>query len=120
MTRRVASGGDREDGRWPLVPRISWPAARRARAAGLAALTAALALSADIARAQDLTGQWQGAINPGKELRLVFVVASADGGGLRATMHSIDQGAQAIPVNVTVQGPTIGMAIAPRTSSATW
>lgn len=83
---------------------------RRGRAAGLAALASMLVLSANVS-AQDLTGQWQGTINPGKELRLVFVVANADGGGLRATMHSIDQGGQAIPANVTVQGTTVRIAI---------
>jgi uncharacterized protein (TIGR03435 family) len=76
------------------------------------ALMATLVLLAGgVTSAQDLTGQWQGTINPGKELRLVFVVANADGGGQRATMHSIDQGGQAIPANVTVQGTTIRIEI---------
>jgi len=73
-------------------------------------VAALVVLSGGVASAQDLTGQWQGTINPGKELRLVFVVANADG-GLRATMHSIDQGGQAIPATVTAQGTTILIAI---------
>ena len=72
---------------------------------------ALVVLSGSAAWAQNLTGQWQGTINPGKELRLVFVIANADGGGLRATMHSIDQGGQAIPANVTVQGTAVAIAI---------
>src|SRR5688572_21047407 len=87
------------------------PAMRYLRHAVAALVVLSPGLFPGAAWAQDLTGQWQGTINPGKELRLVFVVATAEGGGLRATMHSIDQGGQAIPATVTVQGTTIGIAI---------
>jgi uncharacterized protein (TIGR03435 family) len=64
------------------------------------------------AQAQSIVGNWQGTLQAGKELRIVFVIANADGGGLRATMHSIDQGGQGIPVNtVTLQGSTLRMSV---------
>jgi uncharacterized protein (TIGR03435 family) len=74
-------------------------------------LAALVILAGHVVSAQDLTGQWQGTINPGKELRLVFVIANADGGGLRGTMHSIDQGGQGIPATVTAQGTTVRIGI---------
>jgi uncharacterized protein (TIGR03435 family) len=72
-------------------------------------------LSASVlAQSQNITGNWQGTLQAGKELRIVFVIANADGGGLRATMHSIDQGAQGIPVtSVTLSGTTLRMSVAP-------
>ena len=65
------------------------------------------------AQAPNMAGNWQGTLQAGKELRIVFVIANADGGGLRATMHSIDQGGQGIPVNTaTLQGSTLRMSVA--------
>src|SRR4029434_5525546 len=64
------------------------------------------------AQAQNVTGNWQGTLQAGKELRIVFVIANADGGGLRATMISIDQGGQGIPANtVTLQGSTLRISV---------
>jgi uncharacterized protein (TIGR03435 family) len=72
----------------------------------------AMLLLASAAHAQNLVGNWQGTLQAGKELRIVFVIANAEGGGLRATMHSIDQGAQGIPVTtITLQGSTLRMSI---------
>jgi uncharacterized protein (TIGR03435 family) len=63
---------------------------------------------------QNLAGQWQGTINPGKELRLVFVLtANAAGGGYTASMHSIDQGGQGIAATVVAQGNSVRLAVAP-------
>jgi bla regulator protein blaR1 len=77
---------------------------------GMATLAA---LSGAALFAQDLTGTWQGALQAGgRELRTVIKISTADGGGLRAVMYSIDQGAQPMPVNpVTVQGSTVKMSI---------
>ena len=59
-----------------------------------------------------ITGNWQGTLNVGKELRLVVVIANADGGGLRATFYSIDQTPQGMPAsNVTLQGTTFRMSL---------
>jgi hypothetical protein len=62
-------------------------------------LAIALVLSAaGIAQAQDIVGDWQGTLKAGDvELRLALhVTKGAD--GLKATMDSIDQGANGIPV----------------------
>jgi uncharacterized protein (TIGR03435 family) len=45
------------------------------------------------ARAQDVTGQWQGTLKAGKDLRIIAKITKDDG-KLGATMYSIDQGAQ--------------------------
>jgi len=61
---------------------------------------------------QNIAGSWQGTLQAGKELRLVFVIAG-EGSGLKATMHSIDQGAQGIPVTtISLHGTTLRMSIA--------
>jgi uncharacterized protein (TIGR03435 family) len=63
---------------------------------------------------QNLAGQWQGTINPGKELRLVFVLtANAASGGYTASMHSIDQGGQGIAATVVTQGNSVRLSVAP-------
>jgi uncharacterized protein (TIGR03435 family) len=66
------------------------------------------------AQAPNLAGQWQGTINAGKELRLVFVLSpNAAGGGLTAAMYSIDQSPAAIGATIVVQGGNVRLAIAP-------
>jgi uncharacterized protein (TIGR03435 family) len=54
-----------------------------------------------------ITGNWQGTLNAGQQLRMVVVIANGDGGGLRATFYSIDQTSQGLPGGgVTLQGNT--------------
>ncbi len=49
--------------------------------------------------AQDITGDWNGTLKPGGgELRLVLHITKNADGTLKATLDSIDQGANAIPV----------------------
>lgn len=63
------------------------------------------------AQTPNIAGNWQGTLQAGKELRIVFVIAG-EGTALKATMHSIDQGAQGIPVNtITLQGNTLRMSV---------
>lgn len=63
----------------------------------LAALAAATTLGA---QAQDIVGDWQGALKIGEaELHLVVHIAKVDNGGLKATMDSPDQGATGIPIS---------------------
>jgi uncharacterized protein (TIGR03435 family) len=70
-------------------------------------------LSGHVAHAQSVTGSWQGTLNPGKELRIVFVISNANAGGLAAMMYSIDQGGPGFAASaVTFQGTTLRMAIA--------
>lgn len=53
-----------------------------------------------IARAQDVSGDWQGTLNTGMgELRLVLHITKNADGSLKATLDSIDQGANGIPVS---------------------
>ena len=77
------------------------------------AIAALAILSATVtAQSPNIAGQWQGTLQAGQELRVVFVIANADGGGLRATMHSIDQGGQGIPVTeITLKGTTLRMSV---------
>ena len=52
------------------------------------------------ARAQDVVGDWQGTLKVGaSELRLVLHITKGDDAGLKATMDSIDQGANGIPIS---------------------
>jgi uncharacterized protein len=63
----------------------------------LAALTAVMTLGA---QAQDVIGDWQGALKIGEtQLHMVVHIAKADNGGLKATMDSPDQGAKGIPIS---------------------
>ena len=53
-------------------------------------------------RAQDIAGDWQGTLKDGaQELRIVLQIAKGDNGGWKATMYSIDQTTDAIPINST-------------------
>jgi hypothetical protein len=54
-----------------------------------------------VSLAQDITGDWNGTLKPGgAELRLVLHITKNADGSLKATLDSIDQGANAIPVSV--------------------
>ncbi len=64
------------------------------------AVAAALALLAACgALAQDVTGDWEGTLHAGVDLRLVLHITKADAGALKATLDSVDQGAYGIPVS---------------------
>jgi bla regulator protein blaR1 len=70
-------------------------------------------LASSVAHAQNLAGNWQGTLQAGQDLRLVFVIANGDANTLRATMYSIDQSPQGIPVtSIARQGATVRMSIA--------
>ena len=57
-------------------------------------------LAGAFAHAQNIVGDWQGALRVGpSELRLVLHIAKADNGGFKATLDSIDQAANGIPVS---------------------
>jgi uncharacterized protein (TIGR03435 family) len=74
-------------------------------------LALVVVLSPGVTCAQTLVGNWQGVLNVGRELRIVFTIANADGGGFRGVMYSIDQGGQGLPATVTVQGTVVRMAM---------
>jgi len=57
-------------------------------------------LLAGVACAQDISGDWQGDLVDGRQVRVVFRIAKRDGGAWTATMYSIDQsGGEPILVN---------------------
>jgi len=61
--------------------------------------------------AQSLAGTWQGTLQAGKELRIVFRVSTTDADNLKAVMYSIDQSPQGISGAVAIQGSTVKMSI---------
>src|ERR1700722_12054445 len=70
-------------------------------------------VSGSVLLAQDITGDWQGTLKAGTQaLRIVLQIARGDGDGWKATMYSLDQGPEAIPVNsVTLQDSTVKLTI---------
>jgi len=61
--------------------------------------------------AQDLTGNWQGTLKAGKDLRMILVV-SKDDGRLQARLYSIDETAQPFRVSsISQEGPAVKFAI---------
>src|ERR1700729_4148461 len=68
-------------------------------------------LAAGAVRAQDLTGNWQGTLKAGKDLRMILVV-SKDDGKLQAKLYSIDETPQPFRVSSISQvGSTVKFAI---------
>src|SRR5947208_4182230 len=74
---------------------------------------ATLLLVATLAQAQDIAGDWQGTLSAGgAELRLVLHVAKAADGILKATLDSVDQNSNGIPVSsITFKDPDLSLAI---------
>jgi pimeloyl-ACP methyl ester carboxylesterase len=64
-------------------------------------LTVLAAATVFAARAQDIAGDWQGTLKPapGAELHLLLHISKAADGSLKATVDSVDQGANGIPVS---------------------
>jgi non-heme chloroperoxidase len=66
----------------------------------LARWSALAMLLAGVACAQDISGDWQGDLADGaRHLRVVLRIAKTDGSAWTATMYSIDESSDAIPVN---------------------
>lgn len=63
--------------------------------------------------AEDIAGDWHGTVKAGgADLRLVLHIAKADNGGWKATLDSVDQGANGIPVtSVTLQDSNLKLVI---------
>jgi uncharacterized protein (TIGR03435 family) len=71
----------------------------------------ALVIITAVVRAQDITGSWQGTLQAGRPLRVVFKITS-DGGALKTVMYSIDQGGQALAASTTsLQGTAVRIEI---------
>lgn len=52
--------------------------------------------------AQDISGDWQGTLNTGKGLRVILKIAKTEAGGWKATLYSIDQTPNGLPVSSIV------------------
>jgi hypothetical protein len=79
-------------------------------------ITVLATLLAGTSMAQDITGTWQGKLAvpqvPNGELRVVFKITKADGGGLKAMLYSIDQPGPGIAASaVTLQGSSVKITI---------
>ena len=63
--------------------------------------------------AQDISGDWQGAIGTGKgRLRVILHIDKDEDGGWKANFFSIDQGPDGIPVSsITEHGTEVGFSI---------
>jgi hypothetical protein len=80
----------------------------------LAFITFAGLALAPLSRAQaQIAGDWQGTLSAGGvQLRLVLHIAAAKDGSLTATLDSLDQGANGIPVNaVTLKDSKLSLAV---------
>ena len=74
---------------------------------------ALLIIVPSLAHAQDLSGDWQGTLSAsGAELRLVLHITKSADGSLKATLDSVDQGTNGIPVSsVTLKDSTLSLEI---------
>jgi len=73
----------------------------------------AILIAATVAYSQDVTGDWQGSLNTGMaELRLVLHITKGGDGLLRATLDSVDQNANGIPVSsITVKDSKLNLGV---------
>src|SRR5580704_2778338 len=87
---------------------MNWKMMKRA-----SILATLLLAAASVAGAQDIAGDWQGALSAnGAELRLVLHVARSADGTLKATLDSVDQGANGIPVtSITLKESKLSLGI---------
>jgi uncharacterized protein (TIGR03435 family) len=61
---------------------------------------------------QDIADTWQGTLHAGRDLRIVYKISKADGGGYKALSYSIDQSGDPIPVTkITLEGRTVKMSL---------
>ena len=78
----------------------------------LAVVGLAVTLYAAPAFAQDISGQWQGTLHAGQELRAVVKISKDSAGGFKADIFSIDQSPEPIGKQpVTLIGSTIKFAV---------
>lgn len=77
-------------------------------------ITLILLVAVSFARAQDITGDWQGTLDTGMgQLRLVLHISKAADGSLTATLDSVDQNANGIPVkSATLAGSKLNLDVA--------
>ena len=77
-------------------------------------MVVALGISTALAaHAQNIVGDWQGTLGSGQtKLHLVLHINKGDDGGYKATLDSIDQGANGIPVSsVSLKGSKLNLTV---------
>ena len=76
-------------------------------------ILAFIGITTSLSFGQDIVGDWNGKLKVGEaELRLVLHITKADDGSLKATLDSIDQGANGIPVNaVTLKDSKLNLKV---------
>lgn len=74
-------------------------------------LCALLAVSLPAQTTTDLAGTWQGTLQVGRALRIVFKIVKPETGPLKTTLYSIDQGGQPLTTSeTTLQGSAVKIA----------
>ncbi len=87
-------------------------AAQQVNAQTAAPSATAAPATAAVTNPKDIADTWQGTLHVGRDLRLVYKISKADGGGYKAVSYSIDQGGQQLPVDsVTLDGSTVKMTL---------
>lgn len=62
--------------------------------------------------AQDISGNWQGTLKAGIDLRIILEISKGPNGALSARLYSIDQGPDAIPVSsIALQGSDLKLTV---------
>lgn len=71
-----------------------------------------IALFEGVLCAQDIAGDWQGTLKAGNGLRTILKIAHGENGAWKATLYSIDQGPEGIPVtSITFVDSTLKFSI---------
>jgi uncharacterized protein len=69
-------------------------------------------ITAAVSFAQDIAGDWNGTLHVNAELRLVLHITKNADGSLKATLDSVDQGANGIPVDaVTLKDSKLNLTV---------
>jgi pimeloyl-ACP methyl ester carboxylesterase len=62
--------------------------------------------------AQNISGDWQGTLNVGTGLRTILKIAKSNSGGWTATLYSIDQAPDGVPVtSITLQDSAVSFSV---------
>jgi uncharacterized protein len=76
-------------------------------------LACSLVVLIGMSHAQDVTGDWQGTLHAGAaDLHLVLHIGKSDNGALKATLDSVDQAANGIPVSsISLKDSKLSLAV---------
>jgi uncharacterized protein (TIGR03435 family) len=79
---------------------------------GLVHITGVRAQATAQNAAQGIADTWQGTFHVDRDLRVVFKISKAEGGGYTGVCYTIDQGGNRIPVEkITLEGTTVKMSL---------